>query len=50
MAALRFPVLADLDARKLTWCKDRMTVGRMYQVHLHEIVKEVVASGLRCES
>lgn len=49
-AALRLPLLADLDARKLIWFSGRMARGYVYQRHLHQIVNDVIASGLKCSA
>jgi hypothetical protein len=47
-AALRIPVLADLEARKLTWFSGRMSRGHVFQQDFHHIVREVLAPGLNC--
>jgi hypothetical protein len=45
-AALRLPVLLDLDARKLTWFSGRMSRGFLYQQHLNQIVRDVIEPGV----
>ncbi len=49
-AALRLPILADLNTRKLAWFSDPMTRGYIYQQHLHQVVREIIAPGLRSVS
>lgn len=49
-AALRLPVLADLEAHQLTWFDNRMPRGYVYQSHLHHIVRDVIGPGLDCAS
>lgn len=49
-AALRLPVLADLATRKLTWFSGRMSRGFLYQQHLNQIVRDVIAPGVNTAS